>query len=337
MDENTDAFPKKRFNRIKFFRIICKYQPDLLFLQQNITAISHSFSNCQLLLFPTGSNFGKTALHLLITKTIMKENSNRGADMIKRKIDIHISDYPAELHGILLSGNIYDSSCSPSARTLYCDTGYYIKIHDKGALAMEADFTKLFYRIGLGVEVVSYLSADRDYLVIRNAVGEDLTHHLNDPKKLCEILAAALRKLHSQPIAGVPVSLRLQQYLDSANGDFSGGNYDESVLMDQFRIHSKQEAWNIMQANKDQLSADTLIHADACLPNIICHNGSFSSFIDLGMAGVGDKHIDLYWAIWSLQYNLKTDEYTDYFLDQYGRDNFDYHMLKVIAAYELFG
>jgi kanamycin kinase len=55
------------------------------------------------------------------------------------------------------------------------------------------------------------------------------------------------------------------------------------------------------------------------------------------MAGVGDKHIDLYWAIWSLQYNLKTDEYTDYFLDQYGRDNFDYHMLKVIAAYELFG
>ena len=57
----------------------------------------------------------------------------------------------------------------------------------------------------------------------------------------------------------------------------------------------------------------------------------------ISMAGVGDKHIDLYWAIWSLQYNLKTDQYTDYFLDQYGRENFDHDMLNVVAAFELFG
>ncbi|MDE7300410.1 MAG: hypothetical protein K2N94_16560, partial [Lachnospiraceae bacterium] len=63
----------------------------------------------------------------------------------------------------------------------------------------------------------------------------------------------------------------------------------------------------------------------------------FSCFIDLAMAGVGDKHIDLYWAVWSLQYNLKTEDYTDYFLDLYGRENFEYDMLKVIAAFELFG
>ena len=257
--------------------------------------------------------------------------------MIKRKIDININDFPTELHGLLRSGNIYDSSCSSNAKTLYCDSGYYIKIDDKGELSLEAELGKLFYNIGLGVEVIHYISADRDYLVTQSAVGEDLTHYLADPKKLCEILASALRRLHCEPVDGVPVSSRLQRYFDSACGDFSGGYYDESVLMDEFKIHNKQEAWDIMQANQGKLKADTLIHGDACLPNIVCHNGNFSSFIDFSMAGAGDKHIDLYWAIWSLQYNLKTNAYTDYFLDQYGRENFDFDMLKVVAAFELFG
>lgn len=257
--------------------------------------------------------------------------------MMKRKIEININDFPIELHKLLQSGNIYDSSCSSNAKTLYCDTGYYIKIDDKGELALEADLGKLFYNIGLGVEVIHYISADRDYLVTQSAAGEDLTHYLDDPKRLCEILAAALRRLHCQTVGDAPVSSRHQRYLDSANGDFFGGYYDESVLMDGFRINSKQEAWDIMQANKGKLKADTLIHGDACLPNIVCCNGNYSSFIDFSMAGAGDKHIDLYWAIWSLQYNLKTDQYTDYFLDQYGRENFDFNMLKVVAAFELFG
>ncbi len=257
--------------------------------------------------------------------------------MIKRKIEININDFPAELHELLLLGSIYDSSCSSNAITLYCDAGYYIKIDEKGELALEADLCARYYDIGLGVKVIRYISADKDYLVTQSAVGEDLTHHLNDPQKLCELLASSLRRLHSQPLFDAPVSSRHQRYLDSANGDFSGGYYDESVLMDGFRIHNKQEAWDIMQANKGKLKADTLIHGDACLPNIICDNGKLSSFIDFSMAGVGDKHIDLYWAIWSLQYNLKTDQYTDYFLDQYGRENFNFDMLKVVAAFELFG
>lgn len=257
--------------------------------------------------------------------------------MIQHKIDININDFPAELHELLLLGSIYDSSCSSNAMTLYCDAGYYIKIDEKGELALEADLCARFYDIGLGVKVIRYISADKDYLVTQSAVGEDLTHYLDDPKKLCDLLASSLRRLHGQPQGDAPVSSRHQRYLDSANGEFSGGYYDESVLMDGFRIHSKQEAWDIMQANNGRLRADTLIHGDACLPNVIAHNGLFDSFIDLGMAGAGDKHIDLYWAIWSLQYNLKTNAYTDYFLDQYGRENFDFDMLKVVAAFELFG
>ena len=104
--------------------------------------------------------------------------------------------------------------------------------------------------------------------------------------------------------------------------------------MRRFPIASKEEAWRIMQEGKELLRCDTLIHGDACLPNVMADTGMF---IDMGLAGVGDKHIDLFWAIWSLQFNLKTDKYTDYFLDLYGRENVDEKVLQVVAAYGVFG
>lgn len=257
--------------------------------------------------------------------------------MKKRKVEIDIKDYPEELHVLLLAGNVYDRSNSSSARTLYCDAGYYIKIDDYGKLASEASLGAQFHARGLGVEVVHYYSCDRDYLVTRSAAGENLTHYLAHPKKVCNLLASALRKLHSQPIGAAPISPRFQRYMDSANGDFSGGCYDEGMMMRRFKVSSKEEAWHTMQENKGRFVADTLIHGDACLPNVICQNDDFSAFVDFNLSGAGDKHIDLYLAIWSLQYYLKTEAYTDYFLDQYGRDNFDLDMLNAAAAFEIFG
>ena len=63
----------------------------------------------------------------------------------------------------------------------------------------------------------------------------------------------------------------------------------------------------------------------------------FSGFIDLGNGGVGDRHIDLFWGIWSLGFNLKTDRYADRFLDAYGRDRVEPELLRIVAAYEVFG
>ena len=84
------------------------------------------------------------------------------------------------------------------------------------------------------------------------------------------------------------------------------------------------------------LKTDTLLHGDYCLPNIILDNWNFSGFIDLGSGGVGDKHIDLFWGIWTLEFNLKTDKYTNRFLDAYGRFDIEPDMLKIIAAIEVF-
>lgn len=257
--------------------------------------------------------------------------------MIKRKIDVNILEYPAELHSLLQSGEVYDSSSGPDARTLYISSGFYLKISAPGALASEAALCRRFHGMGLGVEVMNYISADRDYFVTRSAPGEDLTHLVNEPEKLCQILAIALRTLHSQPIEDLSVSPLFQGYLKTANSPFTDRSMVDFVQMDRFPIASKQQAWTIMQEGKHKLKADTLIHGDACLPNVICHEETFRTFIDLGAAGVGDRHIDLFWAIWSLEYNLKTDQYTDYFLDQYGREHMDFDVLKVVAAFESYG
>lgn len=257
--------------------------------------------------------------------------------MKKVKIETDPGSFPHGIRHLFQGATVYDSSCSPLASVYYLDTGYYIKVAPSNSLSKEANLANRFAAMGLGVEVIAYISSDKDYLITRSAEGEDLTHYLDDPQKLCALLASVLRQLHSMPTEGFPLSANFQQYMDSANGSPLGGSYDESVLMDPYRIASKEEAWAIMQANRHRLSPSTLIHGDPCLPNIIQKNGVFSSFIDCNMSGAGDKHTDLYWAIWSLQYNLKTNTYTDLFLDLYGRENFEEDMLPVIAAFESFG
>lgn len=257
--------------------------------------------------------------------------------MLKRRVEITEDAFPSELSGLLAGAKLYDSSCNSGAKVYYADNGYYIKTDARGRLCGEAKLNRLFAARGMGVEVIDYISADRDYLVTRSADGEDLTHLLDDPEKVCEALACALRTLHEQSVEGVPVSSSWQHYMEAADRAFAAGKGNDFVLMDRFRIASKEEAWRIMQESKRVLTADTLIHADACLPNVIHKAGRFSAFIDVGMAGVGDRHIDLYWAIWSLQFNLKTDAYTDLFLNQYGRESVCEDKLRAVAAFEFYG
>lgn len=247
---------------------------------------------------------------------------------------------PEELKPYIGDGGVTDrSGCSP-AKVFETREGFFIKCDEPGALAREYQMTEIFSRAGSGPEPVQYVTLDRDYLVTRKAPGEDLTKDLSDPLQICRILADALRTLHAQPVQagfGIPVSSRLERYLASADGSPDGGYYDPSVYMGPYRLSSKAEAWAVMQRSRRLLRCDTLIHGDPCLPNLMQENATFRSFIDVSMAGTGDRHIDLYWALWSLEYNLKTDAYADVFLDLYGRENVSEEMFRVIAAFEAFG
>ena len=120
--------------------------------------------------------------------------------------------------------------------------------------------------------------------------------------------------------------------------NYEKGEFYAKALLPQFRISSREEAFQLIREQGHLLKTDAFIHGDACLPNFILKDADhFSCFIDLGLAGFSDRHIDLFWAVWSLNYNLHDPKYAELFLDYYGREQVDVHKLRLVAAFEAFG
>ena len=258
--------------------------------------------------------------------------------MERRKIDVNKADFPALFYP-LLGGYVYDSSCSRAAKVWFLDAdgGYYLKRTEKGALAKEAAMTRFFHEKGLAAEVLAYESLENDWMLTRRVPGEDCTHamYLDDPKRLCDTTAELLRRLHEESTAGCPVH-RTADYLETARKNYEAKAYDMALFPDNWGYASPEEAWHVVEECGKDLQSDVLLHGDYCLPNIMLDNWKFSGFIDLGAGGIGDRHIDLFWGVWTLFFNLKTDAWGDRFLDAYGRAHFHPELLRTIAAIESF-
>ncbi len=264
--------------------------------------------------------------------------------MKRTLLSIDPAQFPTEYHPLLTGAPVYDSSCSPAAKVYFIDRdgGYYLKTQpvSAGSLRLEAEKTRFFFEKGLGAEVLSYSTVgDSDWLLTRRVVGEDCTHadYLAQPERLCDLLAEVLRGLHDLPTEGCPAPDYLDRYLALAEQNYRTGNYDKSQFPDSFGYASAEEAWSVLTEGRHLLKADTLIHGDYCLPNIMLNGWRFSGFIDLGNSGVADRHIDLFWGAWTLWFNLHTDAYRDRFFDAYGRDRVDEELIRVVAAAEVFG
>lgn len=251
------------------------------------------------------------------------------------------SEIPQDIRRFISGSDIYDSSCSREARVYFInkENGYYLKYSEHGKLKKEAEMTEYFYSKGLSAKVLNYISDEQDWLFSAAVVGDDCIHedYLADPKRLCDTIAYELRKLHETEYAECPVPDRTAEYLAEAEKNYRTGNYDKAHFPDSFGYRSAKEAYDVLEAGKDALKSRVLLHGDYSLPNIILDNWKISGFIDLGCGGVGDRHIDLFWGVWTLWFNLKTDKYKERFLDAYGRDKADESVLKIIAAAEVFG
>ena len=261
--------------------------------------------------------------------------------MNRKLIKPDLNAIPQNLHHLFLDAKIYDSSCSPEARVYFIDkdNGYYLKSAPKGSLKNEVLLTKYYHSKGLAANVVDYLSIEKDWMLSEKVIGEDCTHkiYIDEPKKLCDTIATLLRELHETDFSDCPVQNRIFLYLETAKSNFDAGTYDKTSFPNCFGYKSEIEAWKVVEKYSHLLKNDTLIHGDYCLPNIMLDNWRFSKFIDLGNGGVGDRHIDVFWGIWTLAFNLKTNKYASRFIDAYGRDKIETDLLKVVAACEVFG
>lgn len=228
--------------------------------------------------------------------------------MKRTEVSFDIHTVPAAVRQHIEGAVMYDSSCSELART-YLAMGAertFLKIGAKGALERESAMMRFLNGHKIAPKVIAYeTDSANDYLLTEAVPGEDGTEaiHLENPAKLAAVFGESLRMLHTLPAKGCPYPDRTAEMIED--------------------IKRKRDSADILFESGYQPKDDVIIHGDYCLPNIIMDRYAFKGFIDVGFGGIGDKHYDLYWGLWTLLYNVKTDRYHDIFLDAYGRQDVD--------------
>ena len=150
-------------------------------------------------------------------------------------------------------------------------------------------------------------------------------------------MGECLRALHETVAYRCPVPNRTADYLDTVIEGYRIGRFDPSYIDPTLKLSDMESAMRFVDENKSLLDGRVLLHGDFCLPNILFDGDALSGYIDLGGAGIGDRHIDLFWGAWTLNFNLGTDDYRDIFFDAYGRELVDREKICLVSAAEAFG
>jgi len=259
--------------------------------------------------------------------------------MDKKLIDLDWLALPKRLHKYF-GGAVFDCSCSDRAKTYYLaqSPGFYLKIGKRGSLEKQAILNKYFSNKGFGPRVLEYFYDDtHDYLIMDEIKGVNGCDEmiLAEPERFCDVFSENLRRFHDMDCSGCPIVGVTSSIIPEAHSMFLSGKSDPWML-EYAGFSSIDEGYSFLCENEHFLLENTHIHGDACLPNIIISDWKFSGFIDFEGGGIGDRHFDLLWAIWSLGFNLKTEKYRNRFLDGYGREAFDINRFKLCTAIQAF-
>ncbi len=227
--------------------------------------------------------------------------------MKQTKMNYDLSTLPTSLLPYVNGATIYDSSSSPQAKTLLIDGSerLFLKIAAAHTLEREYRMNAFLHQHGLAPASLLYTTEQQqDYLLTTAVAGEDgvADAFMQQPERLAAALGHHLRRLHTIAVDGCPYPQRSADILLEASPAMQAE----------------------LQTSGDYTPVDdVIIHGDYCLPNVIMNDFELCGFIDNGDGGIGDRHHDLAWGLWSLQFNLETDRYHEHFLDAYGRKDID--------------
>lgn len=174
-------------------------------------------------------------------------------------------------------------------------------------------------------EVVAFeRDREREYLATARLRGipmsvDDARLH---PERMADLLARALRELHALPARDCPFDSSLRQALPLARERVAAGLVDEGDFDEDHLGRSAVSVFNELARTRPEREDLVLTHGDPSLPNFIVNGEYLSGMLDLGRAGIADRHVDLSIAVRSLRRNLGA-EHAEAFLDTYGRDRVD--------------
>ncbi|MDO4740870.1 MAG: phosphotransferase [Eubacteriales bacterium] len=186
----------------------------------------------------------------------------------------------------------------------------FLKIDAEGKLARAAAMQEYFAKKRLSAPLIAYeQSGGRDFLLVRAVPGEYACsgEMLREPQKLAALLGETMRMLHETDAADCPLCDANERAEAMYEAEHDGRAHEGAGL----------------------LRKEALVHGDHCLPNVFFENGRFSGYIDLGDAGIGDRHLDICCALWSLGYNTKSERWRGTLLDAYGREAVDAQRLAL--------
>ncbi len=245
------------------------------------------------------------------------------------------SIFPTRIQAIIGSKPVESDDVGRSgALVAFIGDELVLKRADKGKLQNACLMQSFFYKNGLAPEVVLYDSDDFDYLISRRAEGKSAIdpENMKEPRRLASALGEFLLKIHSLDVSSCPVKNVMDVQLQE---------YDRAVLRNEglyehisnyIKIETIDKAKEIVLKSRPLIQSDTVLHGDYCLPNIMLSGFKGKHIIDVGEGGVGDRHFDLFWGLWSLSYNLKTDAYRDDFLSAYGKNRIEVDLIRTCGC-----
>lgn len=173
-------------------------------------------------------------------------------------------------------------------------------------------------------EVVAFeRDREREYLAMTRLRGIPMSHPdaVLHPERMADLLARALRELHALPARDCPFDTSLRAALPLARERVAAGLVDETDFDEDHLGRSAVSVFNELARTRPAEDL-VLTHGDPTLENFIVQGEHLSGMLDLGRAGLADRHVDLSIAVRSLRRNLG-DEHAEAFLDTYGRERVD--------------
>ncbi|MFC6591789.1 APH(3') family aminoglycoside O-phosphotransferase [Deinococcus lacus] len=156
--------------------------------------------------------------------------------------------------------------------------------------------------------------AGQEYLAMTRLPGIPLRHPdaLLHPERVVDLLARALRELHALPVRDCPFNMSLPVVLRAAAERASAASPESQGALAQRQ--------KLAEALRERPAREDLVvtHGDAVLDNFILDGEWLTGMVDVGRAGLADRHTDLALAYASLHARLGA-QVAETFLDQYGR------------------
>lgn len=230
-------------------------------------------------------------------------------------------DLPAALKPLLPHARWERVGVGRSQASVYRSTRFFLKVQNKGpfnTLFGEKERLRwLAGRVPVPRVVAYHLEGGTEYLATERVrgLGMSAPEMKLHARRNAELLARALRELHALPIGDCPFDASLNARLREARERLRLNLVNETDFGPE---RTGADVFAGLVRTRPASEDVVVIHGDPCLPNVIVQGEFVSGLVDVGRAGIADRHADLALAARSLAYNYGPG-LDDVFLDTYGR------------------